>query len=110
MIDAKRDELRKACLTHLKLAQAPSGGRSAAHYLLLFYAAECALKAQYLATSRRTHTGEIPEDDFKGHDLAGWVKGLRLPPNAVKQPLNFKLERECKASAAKHSSAPPPKQ
>ena len=54
------------------------------HILILFYAVECGLKANYLKKYNRLNT-----DDFEilpvnrkfghGHDLIAWVKDLKIP-------------------------------
>ncbi|MEY4905086.1 MAG: hypothetical protein RLZZ292_2901 [Bacteroidota bacterium] len=59
------------------------------HYLLLFYAAECALKAQYL----KNYNGKTTEDFLRlpinqkyghGHDILKWAKELNIPATVVK--------------------------
>ncbi len=58
------------------------------HYLLLFYAVECALKAQYL----KKYTGKSTKDFITlpigkqyghGHDILKWIKELGIPASVV---------------------------
>ena len=58
------------------------------HYLLLFYAVECALKAQYL----KDYNGKTTEDFVTlptkqqygyGHDILKWSKELKIPANVI---------------------------
>ncbi|CAL9296206.1 hypothetical protein SUDANB25_02599 [Streptomyces sp. SudanB25_2051] len=46
---------------------------------MLFYAAECGLKAEILVRERARDTSALPED-LRNHDLRSLAKALGLPP------------------------------
>lgn len=76
MVKAGTSELWRAF--HLHRASA-SAGESESHSLLLFYAAECGLKAVWLRRNQKLSSEQFPEALAKhGHDLSLWLKELRV--------------------------------
>ncbi len=63
--------------------------------LLMFYAAECALKAVYLDQHKLRDTSSANAYKraarFFGHDLIGLIEELNIPANAVGKPPATKL-------------------
>jgi hypothetical protein len=94
MITAGWSELRRAFRQHARTAK---NDDSTSHYLLLFYAVECGLKSVYL---RRWHPpggtmASISDERLRiSHDLALWVKELRLPASIAGTNSNFRLKRD----------------
>lgn len=87
-IPAGTTELRSAFWQHVR--KDPASG-----HLLLFYAVECGLKSVYLRRNRLQRTDQIPPElQEKGHDLARWVKELRLPAAIVQAGVEFRLTRD----------------
>ena len=64
--------------------------------LLLFYAVECGLKSVYLRRHRFRTTAQIQDLELqdKGHDIARWVKELRLPASLLRASGEFRLIRD----------------
>ncbi|MFN7938651.1 MAG: hypothetical protein U0R19_35305 [Bryobacteraceae bacterium] len=88
MIHAKEGHLRKAFSTH----SLPTEQANESRMLLLFYAVECGLKSAWLRQNRLSDTSQLgPEFDGKGHDLAFWVKQLRLPASVANGVRDFRL-------------------
>lgn len=88
-IPAGTTELKNAFWQHLK-------GEVASRNLRLFYAVECGLKLVYLRRNGLRTTAQIqdPELQEKGHDIARWVKELRLPASIVHSSVDFRLTRD----------------
>jgi hypothetical protein len=88
-IAAGQSELRNAFWRHFRQ-------EAAAGYLLLFYSVECGLKSVYLRQNHLRTTAQIqdPELQEKGHDIARWVKELRLPASILQTGREFRLERD----------------
>jgi hypothetical protein len=88
-IAAGQSELRNAFWRHLRK-------EAAAGYLLLFYSVECGLKSVYLRQNHLRTTAQIqdPELQEKGHDIARWVKELRLPASILQSGTEFRLARD----------------
>ena len=92
MIPAGFSELRRAFWQHSHVAE---NGTSTAHYLLLFYAVECGLKAVYLQRKKFNSIEKIRDEKLRAsHDLARWVKELRLPARITGAIPTFRLERD----------------
>jgi len=71
----------------------------ASNYLLLFYAIECGLKSIYLRRHRLQTIDQIYDVQLrKSHDLALWVKELRLPASQTGIAPSFKLARDSQGS------------
>ena len=86
--------MRRAFRQHARMAK---DGDSTSHYLLLFYAVECGLKSVYLRRrypSRGTIASISDERLRASHDLALWIKELRLPAFIAGTNPNFRLERD----------------
>jgi hypothetical protein len=88
-IPAGSSELRNAFRQHLRR-------EAAAVHLLLFYSVECGLKSVYLQRMRLKTTDQIrdPELQEKGHDIARWVKELKLPASLLQARTEFRLIRD----------------
>jgi hypothetical protein len=90
MIRAGLSELRWAFHTH----QAATPDPSPSQYLLLFYAAECGLKALWLSRNKLRTSEDFPEDaKSRGHDLMLWFKKLKLPANLRPTLMEFRPRR-----------------
>jgi hypothetical protein len=89
MIHAGVSELRRALVRHHGAAQT----RSESAYLLLFYAAECGLKAAWLKRNRLRTTAQVDLDLItkSGHDLRRWVRELHLPAALGEATVHFHL-------------------
>jgi hypothetical protein len=87
-IPAGTSELRNAFWQHGQKDHPVSG------HLLLFYAVECGLKSVYLRRNRLQTTDQIPQDQDRGHDLARWIKELRLPASVLSAGATFRLARD----------------
>ena len=74
MISVGYSQLRSAYKHHKKIAGNDS---TTSHYLLLFYAVECGLKAILMARGDIRTTKDIP-DKLRNHDLVALAKELRL--------------------------------
>ncbi|MFD3917497.1 hypothetical protein [Streptomyces sp. NPDC058595] len=83
MVDVRVGELRKSRKRLLQRGdEAESQGDSATAGLMLFYSAECGLKAEILARIvKGRDTSKLP-DDLRNHNLRALAKALRLPPAA----------------------------
>ncbi len=87
MLAAGVSELRNAFWQHTDM-------REQSQYLLLFYAVECGLKAEYLRRMRLRTTEEIGDEELRGtHDLRRLAKELRLPANLISD-LSFLLQKD----------------
>lgn len=88
-IPAGTTELRNAFWQHIR--KEPSS-----EHLRLFYAIECGLKSVYLRWHRLSTTDQIRNSELQdgGHDLAKWVKELRLPASIVPSSIEFRLKRD----------------
>lgn len=76
MLRAGVSELWRAFQLHHGAA---NSGVTESHSLLLFYAAECGLKAVWLRRNNKKTSDEFPKDmQDRGHDLALWLKELRV--------------------------------
>ena len=76
MVRAGLTELRNAFHGHRKVA---TGGSTESHSLLLFYAAECGLKAAWLHRNRKLTSDDFPDSlTSRSHDLSMWLKELRV--------------------------------
>ncbi len=77
MLDAGISELRHSFSV---LSKAAEGGASPPHFLLLFYAVECGLKACILKDNSKLKLSQINKDlvDIYTHDLSYLVKKLRI--------------------------------
>lgn len=92
MISVGWSELRQAFWQHVNSSDAHS---SASHYLLLFYAVECGLKSVYLRRNRLLKTEQINDAQLRGsHDVASWVRELRLPASVAGNIPMFQLRRD----------------
>jgi len=74
MIDAGLNELKHSFSEHSRAAQT---GSSSSHFLLLFYAVECGLKACILKFYRKIKISQIKNQDITTHDLAFLVQELK---------------------------------
>ena len=88
-IEAGTDELRRG---FWQLTQ----GHPTSQSLRLFYAVECGLKSVYLRRNQLRTTGQIQDPGLqeRGHDIARWVKELRLPASIASKGPTFRLKRE----------------
>ena len=76
MLRAGLNELWRAFQLHQRAA---SAGSTESHSLLLFYAAECGLKAVWLRRNQKLTSDEFPEAlNSRSHDLGIWLKELRI--------------------------------
>jgi len=92
MIPAGVSELYKAFNSH---SRASAGGDTASHLLLLFYAIECGLKSVYLRRLKLRTTGQITDPWLIGsHDLARWVRELKLSAQIASVNTGFTLPRD----------------
>lgn len=90
-------ELQKRFRMHGKVWEdGEKSGVTPSHYLLLFYANECMLKARFLEKNQLTTTRDF-KTYFEGrgkygyeHDLIGWIRELGEPPQASR----FKLKQK----------------
>jgi hypothetical protein len=64
--------------------------------LLLFYAAECALKAVWLRRNRLRTTEQIETYQMErgGHDLMYWAMELRLPATLASGRVHFRIRKD----------------
>lgn len=76
-VDVGRSQLRASLASHENAVRSIAAGPSAA--LLLFYGAECGLKAAILGRRGLRSTSQLPEG-LRSHDLHSLAKELRLPP------------------------------
>ena len=92
MIAAGWSELEKAFRKHTGVA---GNNDSSSHYLLKFYAVECGLKAIYLRRNNLNTTERISDERLRqSHDLAEFVKKLKLPAAVTQTNSNFRLRRD----------------
>jgi hypothetical protein len=83
-------ELRLAFRRH----EGKALGNSESELLLLFYAVECGMKAEYLTSNRLTSTAQITHRGVQGtHNLAEIAKALRVPASVSGACPGFKLRR-----------------
>ena len=78
-VDVGAHALRASARSHLDSADKLANDGSATVALLLFYAAECSLKAALLVRQSLRDTASLPEE-LRSHDLRRMMKELRLPP------------------------------
>lgn len=91
MLKAGVEELTRTFRLHYDTAQT---GSSESHGLLLFYAAECGLKAVWLRRNRKRSSDDFPEAmSKKGHDLIMWLKELRVGARIGSAP-TLRLSRD----------------
>jgi hypothetical protein len=96
MIPAGWSELAKAFRQHISIAK---DGTSPSHNLLMFYAVECGLKSIYLQRNHFKTIEQIPDESLqRSHDLARWVKELRLPASTTGKTRGFHLQRDRSSS------------
>lgn len=64
--------------------------------LLLFYAAECGLKAVWLRRNKIRSTGLVDPGLLSagGHDLMLWARNLHMPASVTGSKARFRLERD----------------
>ena len=79
---SKVTQLISAYNKHYKYSKIPQ--EQISHHLLLFYAVECGLKAEYLKTQGAQSTADFinsfPNNKYgHGHNILEWVKELKLP-------------------------------
>ncbi|MFD9941911.1 hypothetical protein ACFWYW_25455 [Nonomuraea sp. NPDC059023] len=77
-VDVGRRQLFASSSAHQQAAEHLSEGSPAA--VLLFYGAECGLKAALLGRLNLRSTAQLPEH-LRSHDLQKLAKELRLPPH-----------------------------
>jgi hypothetical protein len=97
VIPAGISDLRQAFYSHLRAAQ---GGSECSFRLLLFYAAECGLKRVWLRRNNLQTTTHISDRSLwgkDGHNLARWIKELRLPASIAQPAPSFRLAKEAKS-------------
>jgi len=78
-------ELKDAFKAHTKIIKIETN-KDSSLYLLLVYAVECGIKSIYLKRNSLTGTDKIQDQSLiskDGHNLAFWIKELRLPPTIV---------------------------
>lgn len=86
MIHAGMSELRRAFHTH----RGAIPNSSPSQYLLLFYAAECGLKALWLRRHQLRTSEDFPEDAARhGHDLLLWVKNCGFRQTLLPRGADF---------------------
>ena len=97
-------ELRVALHRH----STPDPLQGQSRNLLLFYAAECGLKAAWLKRNRLRSTSQLSStlNASIGHDLMLWAKKLALPAALASATGRFRLKRENSAleTAAAHQA------
>jgi hypothetical protein len=76
-IDVGRNQLRARSTTHREAAD--TLGAQAPSALLLFYGAECGLKAEIIHQRGLRTTADLPEE-LRNHDLQRLARELKLPP------------------------------
>jgi hypothetical protein len=92
MISVGFSELQGAFRKH---SQFVGNGNSPSNNLILFYAIECGLKSVYLRRRSLSSTDKIRDETLrKSHDLAKWVKELRLPAQIAGNSPSFCLNRD----------------
>jgi hypothetical protein len=80
MVDVRVGQLRKSRdRLSSRGEETVNQGDLATAGLMLFYAAECGLKAEILVRERARDTSALPED-LRNHDLRSLAKALGLPP------------------------------
>ena len=92
MLRAGIAELRRAFRLHYEQA---ASGTTESHNLLLFYAAECGMKAVWLRRNHRMSSDDFPTS-FRGrdgHDLGMWMKELRIGAR-ISPPPGLRLQRD----------------
>lgn len=93
-IDAGVSELRSAFHSHLRAREDRGNKIDCSNNLLLFYAAECGLKAAWLRRNNlRTMGKKLAEDRHLGHDLSYWAKELRISAASMGFCTSFRLRR-----------------
>ena len=93
-VNSSLTQLVGAYKKHLKFSQTDKK-EEISHYLLLFYAVECALKAKYLKDKNSNST-----EDFRllglskhgyGHNLLEWQKALKMPNFWYSEDVNMPI-------------------
>jgi len=81
--------------SHIRLSGAAKTSQGPPAYLLLFYAAECALKYAQLRRNNLRTTERLSELD---HDLVALIRNLKLPAAALGGPPPIRFSRDHKES------------
>ncbi|GHF85776.1 hypothetical protein GCM10018787_38310 [Streptomyces thermodiastaticus] len=94
MVEVGVSELRRSRDRLERQAKAAEGaGEAATSGLLLFYAVECALKAELLrSVLHRNDTSGLPSD-LRSHDLRRLAKALKLKAPEAADPLRCRRRR-----------------
>jgi hypothetical protein len=103
MVHVGETSLRQSFHAHRGVAD---DGQQPSHYLLLFYAAECALKLTYLRRNRLRTTDCIRDPTLlteAGHDLPRWLKELRAPASITGGVHHFRPAKEGSAMGVAHA-------
>lgn len=83
MVDVRVGQLRRSRdRLSARGEETAAQGDLATAGLMLFYAAECGLKAEILVSVRARDTTGLPED-LRTHNLRSLAKALGLPPTAA---------------------------
>ncbi|MFD5318979.1 hypothetical protein [Streptomyces sp. NPDC127098] len=94
MVDVGVSELRRSRDRLTKQGEAAEqAGEVAVGGLLLFYAAECALKAEVLRWVLCRQDTSALSGDLRTHNLRGLAKALNLPPPPPGQPDPLRCRR-----------------
>lgn len=98
MVDVRVGQLRRSRdRLERRGEQAAGDGDSPTAGLLLFYSAECGLKAEVLALRRARDTSQLPEE-LRTHNLRALAKALNLP-SIVREALD-------RCGRTQHASVP----
>lgn len=89
-INVGLNDLRRSRETYKRSGHSLLEKEQTAACLLLFYAAECGLKAERL---RQTNSRSTASLDY-GHDLRRLAKDLRLPPSTISRLANCRSNRD----------------
>jgi len=82
MVDVRAGQLRRSRdRLEARGEEAVRGGDHATAGLLLFYSAECGLKAEALKDAKAPSTAQL-DTDLRSHDLRALAKALRMPRGA----------------------------
>lgn len=79
MIDVGPDELKNSFYVH---SEAAKNGNSSSHFLLLFYAVECGLKARILRENDLKKISERKKE-LKDHNLPALARKIQLPMGEI---------------------------
>lgn len=83
MPHASLSQIRKSCLVNFKAAGALQGSHASGKGMLLFYSAECGLKALVMAAGGHRDTSMVA--GTYGHNLRALVAAAGLSPSELKQ-------------------------